>query len=238
MSTQRLEPLDSSSRELLDAARGGHRSPAGSRNRVRARLAASLGVSVFLSTASVAKAAWLTIGAVLVAVSVSTAGYVALRRQPNVTVSPAVAPAVAPRSDPVATPEEVGSPPAAVPDPVVTAAQVPFLPPPPRAVTVARPAKVPDPPAAGPAIGEEAALLLSTQAALREDNPGRALALLDEHARRFPRGALAQERDAARVLALCAAGRVDEARSARDAFLAAHPRSPAAARVRHACGGP
>jgi hypothetical protein len=58
---------------------------------------------------------------------------------------------------------------------------------------------------------------------------------LDEHARRFPRGALSEERDAARVLALCAQGRAPDARASASAFVAANPRSPFAAQVRRAC---
>jgi hypothetical protein len=54
---------------------------------------------------------------------------------------------------------------------------------------------------------------------------------------RFPSGALAEERDASRVLALCAAGRAAEARVIATDFLAKHPRSPAASRVRASCGG-
>jgi hypothetical protein len=58
---------------------------------------------------------------------------------------------------------------------------------------------------------------------------------LDEHARRFPRGALAEEREAARVLALCAQGRASEARASASAFVASNPRSPFAAQVRRSC---
>lgn len=61
------------------------------------------------------------------------------------------------------------------------------------------------------------------------------MATLDEHAARFPRGALRDEREAARVLALCADGRTAEARAAASAFVAASPRSPLASQVRAAC---
>lgn len=76
----------------------------------------------------------------------------------------------------------------------------------------------------------QAALTLHTVAAARE-----ALDALDEHARRFPEGTLAEERDATRALALCVAGRVEAAQSAARSFLAAHPSSPLAHRVRAAC---
>jgi len=61
------------------------------------------------------------------------------------------------------------------------------------------------------------------------------LRILEDHARRFPNGALAEERDAARVLALCDLQRLDEARDVARRFLREHPRSPLAPRVAHAC---
>ncbi len=62
-----------------------------------------------------------------------------------------------------------------------------------------------------------------------------ALARLDEHATRFPQGALVEERIAARVLALCSVGRVANARVEAQRFLVARPRSPLAAQVRGSC---
>lgn len=90
----------------------------------------------------------------------------------------------------------------------------------------------PTPPTLDPA---ELGLLRAAHTALREGAPGAALGQLDEHARRFPDGMLAAERRAARALALCALGRVAEGSVEADAFLAAHPGSPLAARVRTAC---
>ena len=80
-------------------------------------------------------------------------------------------------------------------------------------------------------------LLREAQAGLRGHQGARALQALDEHARRFPHGVLAEERAAGRVFALCELGRIDEAKTAQGAFLAAHPSSPEADRVRKACGG-
>ncbi len=84
-------------------------------------------------------------------------------------------------------------------------------------------------------LDSELALLRAAQAALREKNDRRALTLVDEHTRRFPNGVLAEERAAARIFALCGLGRTDEGMRAGAAFLAAHPSSPEAARVRAAC---
>lgn len=87
------------------------------------------------------------------------------------------------------------------------------------------------------AIDRELGLIREAQLALQSGNGARALVLLDEHARRFPAGSLGEEREAARVFALCSLGRTSEARAAADRFLAAFPRSPQAARVRSSCGG-
>lgn len=82
---------------------------------------------------------------------------------------------------------------------------------------------------------EEAKLLRQARAAL-DGNDGRAaLRALDEHATRFPNGALSEERSAVRVLALCAAGRLEEARSQARAFLSARPQSPMAEQLRRSC---
>lgn len=69
----------------------------------------------------------------------------------------------------------------------------------------------------------------------RSSAPAQALALLDEHARRYPRGVLAEERQAQRIVALCGLGRRDEATTALAAFERAYPQSPHTQRARRAC---
>ncbi|HVY47597.1 MAG TPA: hypothetical protein VHB21_17025 [Minicystis sp.] len=61
------------------------------------------------------------------------------------------------------------------------------------------------------------------------------LAKLDELSSRFEHGVLREERLAARVLALCAAGDQARARVEAERFLRAAPDSPHAARVRASC---
>jgi hypothetical protein len=73
---------------------------------------------------------------------------------------------------------------------------------------------------------------------LQSGEAGRALALLDEHSAAHAQGELRQERAAARVVALCELGRLDEAKVARESFLREDPRSPLADRVRSACSSP
>jgi hypothetical protein len=81
----------------------------------------------------------------------------------------------------------------------------------------------------------ETRLLRDADVALRSGDAQRALALLDEHAARFPDGVLQEERAAERVLALCGLGRTSEARADVDRFLRERPRSPLADRVRSSC---
>jgi hypothetical protein len=86
-------------------------------------------------------------------------------------------------------------------------------------------------------VAAEVRLLTGAHAALQSGNADRALLLLEEHARRYPKGALGEERDATRIAALCALGRTVEAHDAADRFLRAAPRSPHAGPVRASCGG-
>jgi hypothetical protein len=96
----------------------------------------------------------------------------------------------------------------------------------------------PSRPAARDSILDEAALLRAARSAIARGDGARALSHLDEHAATFPRGALQEEAAAARVFALCAAGRAPEARTAAADFLALRASSPLAAQVRQACARP
>lgn len=82
---------------------------------------------------------------------------------------------------------------------------------------------------------DELTLIRGATRAIRDRQPGRALALLSEHARHYPRGMLTQERDGLRAIALCAAGRTSEGLVERERFLRTAPRAPLAGRVRDAC---
>jgi hypothetical protein len=89
--------------------------------------------------------------------------------------------------------------------------------------------------AAAPAstLAAETTLLRDADRALRAGDTATALARLDEHAARFPDGALAPERAGERLVVLCEVGAADP--RAVSQFLAARVGSPLAARVRHAC---
>ncbi|MFO0588159.1 MAG: hypothetical protein U0441_11495 [Polyangiaceae bacterium] len=85
------------------------------------------------------------------------------------------------------------------------------------------------------ALAAELSLLREVQDALRDNDAARADRWLNEHASRFPKGVLQEEREAARVLSLCLQGRKEEAKEAADRFLAANPRSVQSDRVRASC---
>ncbi len=80
-------------------------------------------------------------------------------------------------------------------------------------------------------VADEASLFHDGIMALRSGQPARALVLFDLHARQYPHGVLAEEREAERALALADLGRTTEARAAIERFLQAHATSPLAARL-------
>ena len=82
---------------------------------------------------------------------------------------------------------------------------------------------------------DEAALLAQVQGSLRNGKGALALSKLESYDRKFPAGMLRAEADAARVFALCSAGRVETARAAAARFVQRYPNAPATARVQAAC---
>lgn len=81
----------------------------------------------------------------------------------------------------------------------------------------------------------EVQLLQRAQGALG-GNPGRALALAEEHLKRYPGGKLAQEREMIAVAALVGLGRSAEAHARATAFLQAFPSSAHRRRVESLAG--
>jgi hypothetical protein len=175
--------------------------------------------------------------------------------RPGYTPAPTVAqaPMVAPRVGVTPAPARDGEP-ARVTSPVHSpetprdvaprVAAHPPLPPTVDSKAVASSAPVNAPPAvADPAppdvsVMDEARLLREADIALQARDFARATLLLDDHARRFPRGVLGEERDAERVLVLCATGQVGAATALAQRFLQEHAESPLAARVRSSCATP
>lgn len=110
-----------------------------------------------------------------------------------------------------------------------------------RQAPIEPPSSQPPPTAPGESstssLREELRLVRSADEALGAGDAKRAMELLGEHERRFPRGTLASERSMLGILALCAAGRAAEAREQADRFAERHPRSPLLERLRHSCVG-
>jgi hypothetical protein len=82
---------------------------------------------------------------------------------------------------------------------------------------------------------EETEMLRKAQDSMAAGDAAAALARLDELGTRHPDGVLREERMAARVAALCAAGRKDEAQREAARFLAETPRSIHAPKVTAPC---
>lgn len=223
-----MSELSPESRALLASLHASHDPPPEAAARVRSAVEARV-------TSPPVKPPWRWIVGAGVAVFIAAAALT--RRAPQVAPRPAhvatprasevvrdaavVTPTVAPVATPDVTP--VVTPTVA---PVATSAVAPVATP-----AVARPRRV----EADDDLAGELVLIQQAQRALARGDGDAALAALDAHARAHPHGRLAEERQAARVLALCATGRADEARAAATRFLIRYPTSAQAARVGGAC---
>jgi len=86
----------------------------------------------------------------------------------------------------------------------------------------------------GPPSNGEIELVERVHLACARHDYGVALALIQEHTRRFPHGPLAEEREALRIEALAGLGSTDEARRHAAVFATRFPRSVLLSRVREA----
>lgn len=102
----------------------------------------------------------------------------------------------------------------------------------PEAPAIDRPASAP---AIDPVLAAELALVDAAKRALAAGDAALALDRLAEHARDFRRGQLAEERQALRVEALCAAGKRPQARAEATLFVREYPASTHADRIARAC---
>ena len=240
---------------LLDEGRDGESLSPVDKARLKRAVLAQVAAASVVSTTSTA-AAWTStakaVGAILI---VTTAGGTAavVASQTKAAKAPRVTLTVsAPRSVPAPVPAPVAAP---VPVPAASPVPVPEVSPPVRSAPVASPAPAValspvspsrsfPAPAPGPApasppssLEVETSLLKEADEALKRGDPNRSLDLLAQLATRFPNSALAPERSAARVFALCMAGRKDDARQEAGVFLSVQPTGPLALRVRGSCGG-
>jgi hypothetical protein len=240
-----MNELSSEARALLRASRSFDEPSAGDVARVRASVLTKVGLAVGVgagmtaaasslaaSPAAVLGATVMKVGAAfVVAGGLATAGYVGLR-----TTSPKPAPAVvttARAPAPIET-RPIEAAPRVTGEVEPRAVEAPA--PSPVKAPRSRPATAPRTARAAPDIEGEARLLEQADADLRRGDAGAALSRLAEHAAKYPDGALREEREGVRVVALCRAGREAEGKAAAQRFLSRAPRSALATRIRAACG--
>jgi len=196
---------------------------------LRARMARAIGLAGVASSAAAGAAtsapaaaagsslSWPVVSASVAALALTGAaiGYTSHRAERETPAE------VAARAAPVA-PEPAPAPPAVVP-PVRAPAAAPHAR---RSNAVAPPAD----------LRGEIALLDATRAAVADGADDRALALLRRYEARYPTGTFRPEATALRIEVLARLGQTRQAEALGADFLAAHPDSPLAARVRRALG--
>lgn len=264
VSGEEPRPLGGDARSILDAGRSAERLSLERKAQLRGRVMAAVGAGVGAAAvagaaeaaaakagaAAVAKTAGLSlfakIGLSVAVVTLGAGGLLWSRAQSgsgtegqpaaaalSATASAGAAPVHAPGSAEASAqvaPGETAEPALAAPSATATPRRVA------TASSVASGAASSEPAPADP-MEEETKLLVAAHAELARGNAGGALALLDQHATRFPRGALAPERRAARAMALCKAGRADEGRLEAEALYGKDSKSPLAQKINRACGG-
>jgi hypothetical protein len=94
------------------------------------------------------------------------------------------------------------------------------------------PPLAPEPKRAARELGEQVASLDRAERALAAGDATAALRLVDEYEARFPAGSLLQEATVVRVDSLSKLGRHADAAAVAEAFLASHPTSPYAPKLR------
>jgi hypothetical protein len=207
--------------ELLRAGQESFKPSEADRARVFESLSAQIGDAGLVGglSTTAAKSAWLPLSATVVGLGLLGGGlYLAFSPEPSPPPSAPVVVQAATPTEPVPVAPPPVEPKAA---PVVE-----LKPPAPRSAPTARVDH----------LAEEVAILSRAGSELHSGRAAGALKALDEHQRKFPGGALSQERSAARVQALCALGRMKEAETELKRLSKMSPRSPHEARARKACG--
>jgi len=206
---------------------------------VRAALAAQLGAAALgnVATAAASGGVWASLGPLKTALLFVTAiggGGAAVGLFVRASDAPrAVAPARSTRTPTIAN-REVQAPRSPSPDrpPIAPASAVPAE----RSST--RPVTTPSARvnAAQPnRLADEIRLLKRADQALRQGRPELARSLLDDLSTRYPQGQLLEERAATETLLACQHSRNADALATAREFLAAHPGSVYAPRIRAAC---
>lgn len=199
--------LGPQARALFEAERGALRPTSADRKRIAVALSARLGAGAFpfgldappASSPAPASGHWFGWPAISVMAGVVVSGGLALStlraselKAPPVVITTAQAALPAPSAPPAPT----------APAPEVEAAT------PPGAGAASAGRRAPD------RLAEEVAILSRAETELHAGRYQGALRVLEEYERKFHNGKLAQERAAARILALCGLGRTTEANAA------------------------
>jgi hypothetical protein len=216
-----IPEVDQELERLFSVARAATAADAAARDRVRAALALRLAPRVTATRRASPRRAWLAVGAAVVGVCA-------------IALWLATAPHATGGSAPTATPTATA--PERAPAGSLASTPVTFETPPPAAVAPSLQTSKPSPSsshAAEPA--QELPLVRRMQQALRSGNPGQALALAAEHARSFPNGTLAEEREGVRAVAKCQLAAPGARAPIFAAFTARFSSSPYVARVKAAC---
>lgn len=247
-----MSDLSPRAQDLLRTAREAERPRVGQKELVRAALAASLPAATAATVATKAGAVAAKTGTTLfikiIVASIISAGaigtgvYALSHRPPSGQPPPKpIVAGVAPPTPAVVEPEPVP-----VPEPVEAEPKPTDAPPKesahhrvrhepahaPTRATPSAPAVVETP--APCSLTDELDLLRQGQTALREGAPQRALQSFELHRQRCSSGTLGEEREAGRIVALCALKRVAEAEQALKQFRLASPKSPQLARLEQA----
>ncbi|HVY25995.1 MAG TPA: hypothetical protein VHB79_05560 [Polyangiaceae bacterium] len=231
--------VDQELERLFAVARDATQPDAGARERIRTGVAAQLTAGGGAAGRAWGWRAWWGVGVGILGVCAIALGVRGMA--PRESASPLTPVRLAPTSSApasasappaeglAATPSSAPEPPPAVVAPASASASSKRAPAAASSAPAARSAETtPDP-------AEELALVRSMQQALRSGNPGQALTLAAEHARRFPHGTLVEEREGVRAVGQCQLV-VPAARAPiLEAFVQRFANSPYAARVKAAC---
>jgi hypothetical protein len=227
------DELNPDVRRLVDLTRQARTPAAADKRRIAERLAVPLAAGAAIGTAtSTAKA--LGLKAFLSSLGFKVAAVVAL--------TAAVTAVVVSQPRPSAPPARSAAPP--TPSTKAEAPAVPSVEAPPASPPPASLASAPMPKAAPRVVSptheleEEAALLHQAQAAWRAGQSAQALQLASQHAQRFPRSQLANERDVLRVLSLCKLGQTQGAKQVGARLLRTAKGSPWYQSVADSCAAP
>jgi hypothetical protein len=205
------DDLGPDARRLVDLARKARTPGEGDKLRIAERLAVPLAAGAAIGTAAGAAKAgasssiFASLGAKVAAVVGASAVAAALVvSQVDTTPTPAPTPTAPAKPAPAVAPQPEAVAPEAPPEsaPVTPESLAPAKPTPTAAPSV-KPADE---------LAQEAALLHEAQAAWRAGQSAQALQLANQHAQRFPRSQLANERDVLRVLSLCKLGQTQAAK--------------------------